>query len=250
MSSREPAGQVTGDATTPGTIPPRPLGVVAPPEKVIGWDVVTWARALPLFERVVGPDLTGKTGLEIGASEGGLSLWLALKGGEVVCSFHGGDPRRATALHKQFGVHDHVRYEYLDATRIPYRDRFDVIALKSVIGGIGAGGRRDLRYRAIEQIRAALKDDGLFLFAENLVATRVHMRLRALKRGNNWRYLTVDELRSMLRRFSSLDYFTTGFIACLGRSEAQRRVLGRVDGVACRMVPRKWRYVMVGAARK
>ena len=260
MSNQGSAGQGTGTADAvarPQYRLNRPEMQSGPPaaegatlEKIIGWDVVTWSRALPLFEQALGSDMRGKKSLEIGASNGGLSLWLALKGSEVTCSFYSRDAHQAMELHDAFGVRKHVHYEHLDATRMPYRNCFDVIVLKSVIGGIGAGNRPDRQRQAIESIRTALKDGGLFLFAENVVATPVHTALRTIKRSDRWRYLQVDELRSMLGRFSNLEYFTTGFFACFGRSEAQRRVLGQIDSVVCPMVPQHWRYVMIGVAAK
>lgn len=217
---------------------------------IIAWDVVTWRRALPLFERALPPDLAGRCCLELGARNGGLSLWLALKGAQVTCSYYGEEIAEARALHQAHGVAERVRYEMLDATSIPHKEQFDVIVLKSVIGGIGAGDRDDLQAQAIIQIYEALKPDGVFLFAENVTATPVHRILRERKRGDRWRYPAVDELREMLASFSDLDYFTTGVTACFGLSERQRQFLGHADGLIAPLVPDEWRYVMIGAARK
>lgn len=218
--------------------------------EIFDWDVLTWSRALPLWESAVGPSLSGLLGLEIGACGGGLSLWMAAKGCAVICSYYDESMDDAKALHRAHGVAERVSYEPIDATNIPYRNRFDLIMLKSVLGGIGAFGRLDRAREAMRQIHLALKPGGLLLFAENAVGTPLHRLPRWLKRGDSWRYLTIDEMRSMLAAFSQVSIGTTGFLAGYGLSEGQRRLLGRLDASFCRHLPASWQYVMYGAARK
>ncbi|MGF1477448.1 MAG: class I SAM-dependent methyltransferase [Geminicoccaceae bacterium] len=221
-----------------------------PVEQIIGWDVETWSRALATFDKVLAKDLSGTRSLELGARGGGLSLWLAMRGSEVTCSCYGCEPSDAVQLHQEFGVQHNVRYETIDATDIPYEDTFDIIVLKSVIGGIGAGKRVDRERAALAQIHRALREDGVFLFAENVMATKLHQMLRRVKRGDRWHYSSIEEMRSLFGDFSKLSYETTGFLACLGYTERQRRWLGRIDAVLCRFVPANWHYVMMGAAIK
>ena len=58
-------------------------------DDIIGWDIASWSEFLPFCEKFLDSDPIGKQALEVGARGGGLSLYLALKGYEVVCS----DPR-------------------------------------------------------------------------------------------------------------------------------------------------------------
>jgi 2-polyprenyl-3-methyl-5-hydroxy-6-metoxy-1,4-benzoquinol methylase len=55
-------------------------------DDIIGWDIDNWSKFLLFCERFLDHNPAGKQALEVGAREGGLSLYLALKGYEVVCS--------------------------------------------------------------------------------------------------------------------------------------------------------------------
>jgi hypothetical protein len=221
---------------------------------IFGWDVVTWSSSLEHWQRHATVDLTRSTALEIGAGQsGGVSLWLALQGCEVVCSTLGDVPASVRALHRRYGVAHRVRYTNLDVLELSEQNAYDVIAFKSVLGGIGAGGRADLQARAIERLHAALKPGGNLLFAENLAATRVHAawRRRFGAGKDGWRYLTVREMEELLRPFAAVHFRTAGFLGAWGSSEMQVRASGALDAFLCRwMVPASWQYVLMGTAIK
>jgi SAM-dependent methyltransferase len=221
---------------------------------IFGWDVITWSSSLEHWQRHATVDFTRSTALEIGAGQsGGVSLWLALQGCEVVCSTLGEVPPGVRALHRRYGVAHRVRYASLDVLDLPDRDAYDVIAFKSVLGGIGANGRADLQAYAIERLYAALKPGGNLLFAENLAATRVHAALRARFGAgkDGWRYVTVREMEQLLRPFTAVHHRTTGFVGARGASETQMRMSGAVDRFLCRwLVPASWQYVLMGTAIK
>jgi SAM-dependent methyltransferase len=221
---------------------------------IFGWDVTTWSPSLEHWQRHATVDFTRSTALEIGAGQsGGVSLWLALQGCEVVCSTLGDVPASVRALHHRYGVAHRVRYASLDVLDLSEHNAYDVIAFKSVLGGIGANGRADLQARAITRLHAALKPGGNLLFAENLAATRVHAALRrrfgAGKDG--WRYLTVREMAQLLRPFAAVHYRTAGFLGAWGSSEMQLQTSGALDAFLCRwLVPASWQYVLMGVAIK
>lgn len=221
---------------------------------IFGWDVITWSSSLEHWQRHATVDFTRSTALEIGAGQsGGVSLWLALQGCEVVCSTLDEVPASVRALHRRYGVAHRVRYARLDALDLSERNAYDVIAFKSVLGGIGANGRADLQARAIGRLHAALKPGGNLLFAENLTATRVHAawRRRFGAGKDGWRYLTVREMTQLLRPFGAVHYRTAGFLGAWGSSERQRRMSGALDGLLCRwLVPASWQYVLMGVAIK
>jgi hypothetical protein len=221
---------------------------------IFGWDVITWSSSLEHWQRHATVDFTRSTALEIGAGQsGGVSLWLALQGCEVVCSTLGGVPERVRALHCRYGVAHRVRYASLDVLDLSERNTYDVIAFKSVLGGIGANDRADLQARAIARLHAALKPGGNLLFAENLAATRVHalLRMRFGAGKDGWRYLTVREMARMLRPFAAVRYNTAGFFGAWGSSERQLQMSGALDGFLCRwVVPASWQYVLMGVAIK
>ena len=220
---------------------------------VLEWDVRSWTPALRFWER----KLAGRhvrTALELGARGGGVTLWLSRHADEVVHSDLFGDTHGAQLLHDRFGV-TNVRYEAIDAADIPYRDTFDVIALKSVLGAVGGQpgrGKAD-QQRAFDEIHAALKPGGILLFAENLAASPMHAQLR--QRFNawspNWRYVGLDELAEFTRGFRDVEIHTTGFAGALGRTERQRSVLAMADqAVMTRLASPSWRYIAYGSAAK
>lgn len=234
------------EVQSPGGVGPG----LATVSEIFDWDVVTWSRALPLWEASVGPSLSGLRGLEVGACGGGLSLWMAAKGCSVVCSYHDESMDDAKALHRTHRVAERVTYEPIDATGMTYHERFDVIMLKSVLGGIAAWGRLDRAREAVRRIHLALKPGGVLLFAENAIGTPLHRLPRWMKRGGSWRYIGVDEMRAMLAGFSEVRLETTGFLAGYGLSEGQRALLGRLDASFCHHLPASWHYLMYGVARR
>ncbi len=218
---------------------------------ILGWDAVNWSACLDIW----GPHVSAGPVdcLEIGCGPGGVSLWLASKGHRVVCSDLANPAEAVRDLHRRYGVDGKIAYEAVDCTDMPYVERFDVVVLKSVLGGVWAHCGRDGVERAVQGIHRALRPGGMLLFAENLRATALHMfcRRRLLRRTrDSWVYPTVSELEKALARFSTLHYQLTGFLGAFGRDEWQRSILGRVDRLVVPLVPRRWRYIMAGVAVK
>ena len=105
-------------------------------------------------------------------------------------------------------VQDRISYAAVDAFNIPYpENHFDVVACKSVIGGLVLQRKRPetrtLKNQrlAVEEIRRVLKPGGIFLGAENLTGTKIHQFLRRMKYGPElgWRYLRTTEIQWLLR---------------------------------------------------
>lgn len=220
---------------------------------ILAWDSSSWSAALRFWSRngqVAGEPLNC---LEIGANRGGISAWLASLGHHVVCSDLKGVQISARPLIERAGLLDRVRFEDIDATKMPYEDTFDIVVFKSVLGGIGAGGNKERQRLAVKQIHRALRPGGRLLFAENLTGSPLHMTLRSHFRewGTRWNYLTAAEMRELLSAFSTVSFETAGFLGALGRSERQRRALARLDHVAVNaVVPPSWRYIAYGVAVK
>lgn len=191
--------------------------------------------------------------LEVGAGNGGLSLWLALKGHRVVCSDLTSPANRAARLHAKYGVSALIEYAAIDATDIPDRARFDIVAFKSILGGIGRNNDRARQQRAIDEMFDALKPGGMLLFAENLRASPAHrfFREKFVGWGKSWRYVTLAEMREFLRQFATVQMRATGVIGVLGRTERERNLLARVDNwVLNRLCPDEWKYLVYGVAVK
>jgi SAM-dependent methyltransferase len=217
------------------------------------WDVATWSQALDLWNKHVDGQLRGARALEVGGRNGGLSLWLAEQGANVVCSDLGGPSEKARALHKAHGVDHLVTYLDLDATVMTFDAEFDIVVFKSVLGGIGAVGGAEAQGEAMRRIAKALRPGGLLLFAENLHGLSLLriLRRRYVEWGGRWRYVSITELDCWVTHFQSFDRSAMGTLALLGRTERQREILGHLDRrVLDRFGGDQSRYVAVGVARK
>jgi SAM-dependent methyltransferase len=216
---------------------------------IFQWEVRTWSRALRLWE----PALEGRpagTALAIGERDGGLSLWLALKGIAVRCTDLKPLPGTTAVLHQRHGVAHLVSYGSEDATALSAPDAsYDIVVFKSVIGALGDRSRQRT---AIAEMHRVLKPGGVLLFAENLTGTALHgmLRKRFVQWSSYWRYLVWSADQDLFQPFASMRTMTTGLLANLGRSETQRDLLARADAVLCPMVPKSWHCVVIGVCTK
>lgn len=216
---------------------------------VFQWEVRSWSRALQLWQKHL-PSGGPLRALGIGEREGGLSLWLAAQGMEVVCSDLGPFLPSTKELHARFGVQQNITYAQADATRLPFDDAsFDVVFFKSVIGALGTKQKQSL---ALKEMHRVLKPGGVLLFAENLHGSALHgwLRKRFVAWDSYWRYLDGEADRDLFAPFAQLDEASTGVIANLGRSEAQRDLLARVDRLLLPLLPKSQRTIWYGAALK
>ncbi len=225
---------------------------------IIGWDVANWSQALQYWEKFLPEKKSNDTtALELGSGfNGGLSLWLALKGIKTTCSGYNpnynGASDQAKAIHEKYGVSDLIEYQEINATEIPYQAKYDIICYKSMLGGIVRKGDMEIAEKVVEEIFSALKPGGVLMFAENTSATFVHkvMRNRFSTGKSGWRYFTIDELNMLHRQFSTFEYRTYGFLGCFGINEQQRRMLGNLDQTIFTKLPEQWNYFLAGAAIK
>ncbi len=218
---------------------------------IIQWDIKAWSKAVNFWDEKVNWNAV-HTCLELGAREGGLSLWLALKGKQVTCSDLSNTQAIASPLHIKHKVTDNIEYEDIDTTGIPYENYFDVIVFKSVLGGIGKNNDYAKQEQAVNEMYKALKPGGKLLFAENLRASALHGFLRNFFQpwGSKWRYLSLAEINALLKKFAALDIETTGFLSVLGRNEKQRSLLASADEQLNKLVPQSWNYISYGIAEK
>lgn len=219
---------------------------------ILQWDVESWSAALDFWEQEV--DWTKvERGLELGGRQGGLSLWLALKGKESICSDLKNVQETAEILHKKYGMEKRIQYRDIDATEIPYENHFDIIVFKSILGGVGHNDNKAMQEKAILQMHKALKPGGVLLFAENLKASPFHqfVRKKFTRWGKYWRYVSQNELQEFLSPFSKVKMHTTGVTATFGRSENQRNFLSKCDKLLFNKTScPNWKYMGYGIAVK
>jgi SAM-dependent methyltransferase len=220
---------------------------------IIGWDISNWSLALDFWESGSALDLNGCKGLELGAKQGGLSLWLALKGCEVICSDLSSPEKDAHILHEKYQVTNSIEYMAIDATGIPFENEFDIIIFKSILGGIGRDNNIERQKKVISEIYKALKPGGEVYFAENLSASPVHrfFRRNFIAWGKSWRYVTESEIRSYFSHYSKISLRSSGFLGGFGRNEFQRRLFSFIDKKLLNSIaPHSWHYILFGVAKK
>ncbi len=216
---------------------------------IIQWDTTNWGKLLPIWD----DELKNRTGKAIafGEREGGLSLYLAKKGFDVTCSdFNDFPSELPLEIHKKHKVDGEITYSKEDITKISSEDNsFDVVVFKSVIGALGDFNQQA---EALKEIHRILKPGGVLLFAENTKSSKLHQfaRKKFTNWGHRWYYPSLSEFNKMNFPFNSFEFKTVGFLGTFGRSEKQRIILGKIDSVIERMVPKSWRYILIGKSIK
>lgn len=219
----------------------------------VEWDVVNWSKALTYWEKKVDLNSKHYDCLELGGRRGGLSLWLALKDNQVICSDLENPERQAGKIHSKHNYPGKIKYEAIDATSIPYENRFDIVIFKSILGGIGRDGRDAMKGVVVDQIFKSLKAGGKLLFVENLQASALHrfLRRKLVRWGASWSYLKTDEVEGLFQKFKSVQFDTAGFLGAFGVSEVQRNLLGSLDTLLFdKIVTDKMKYIIFGVATK
>lgn len=224
------------------------------PEEVVGWDIANWSRAVQFWSTAIHRLQPGARCLELGCGDiSSLALWLAMRGHNVVCTDVGGVAERIMRTHERFGVARQITYADVDARSIAYVEEYDVVAFKSILGGIVGSGPLAIARDVVERVHAALKPGGLLLFAENLMSTPVHQLCRAYFGAgkHSWHYFTTAEIREITTPFAAKQTETFGFLGCFGRSERQRTLLGNLDRAVCEaLIPRAWHYIAAVVAQR
>lgn len=126
---------------------------------------------------------------------------------------------------------DSVAHENQDAIAIAHSDRsFDLVIFKSVIGALQT---KERQMQAICEMHRVLTPGGVLLMAENLVGSRLHaiLRSRFVPWEHRSRYIDLEDDGDLFALFDEVELETWGFFGLLGRTEAQRELLGRIDSL-------------------
>jgi len=219
---------------------------------IFEWDVVNWSRALGFWAEHSSAQKPPMQVLELGGHRGGLSLWAAKAGHQVICSDLHSPQSHAGVLHKKYGVDEQISYQAIDATSIPYENKFDRIVFKSILGGVGRQGNEAAIQKAIAEIHKALKPGGQLLYAENLSGSILHttLRKRFVSWAAQWNYIDLSSVDRLFEEFDSHVYHTSGFFGAFGRTETQRTIVGHIDSVLNPILPKSWQYILMGVATK
>jgi ubiquinone/menaquinone biosynthesis C-methylase UbiE len=219
-------------------------------KKYFAWDTNSWSRALNIWHKYLELNI-GNYALEIGGRDGGLSLMLAKEFGmKVVCSDLQIPKKNVKLLHQKHKTDHEIQYEAVDCTRIVYRDNtFDVVIFKSVIGALGTNKNQSL---AFQEIHRVLKPGGVLLFAENIECSIFHVYLRRIftSWSHYWHYPKLNDINLYLKNFIFFEIKTTGFFALFSKNEFINTCLSYLDVVIEKILPKKNRYIVYGAAIK
>lgn len=217
------------------------------------WDVYNWSKSLKVWNKFLPSNLQGYRVLEIGAGNGGLSLYFALKGAKVYCTDITNPVEKASLLHKKYGC-TNIEYNAIDVLMLSsyYKNFFDFIVFKSVLGGVSRNKQNENKKIMIDNIYKALRKDGYLLFAENLSGSLIHKVFRKtfIKWGQSWNYLNIEEISELFTPFEKFFYYTFGVLGCFGRNEKQRYLLGKIDDYLERILPAQFHYILAGVAKK
>lgn len=221
-------------------------------EDIIEWDVKNWSKALEFWSKNIDIKSDENLCLELGGRRGGLSLWLAINGNKVICSDLESPAEYASKLHAKYSCSDKISYKAVDATDIPYENKFDLVVFKSILGGISANGRNELKKKVVDEIYKSLKPSGKLLFAENLESSILHkiLRKKFIGWGSRWNYLRFEEIEPTFNSYENIKYQTIGFFGAFGRTEKQRKLLGFIYAIINPIIPKSKKYIVFGIAEK
>jgi 2-polyprenyl-3-methyl-5-hydroxy-6-metoxy-1,4-benzoquinol methylase len=211
---------------------------------IVEWDVENWWNFIDFINHS-NVDFKGKRILDIGGRNGGLSLYCALVGGaEILCTDKLPPSPKAIVLHHRYGVSDKVRYEQMNVTAIPdkYKNYFDIVVFKSVIGSVEAHGDANSGRLMSENIKKVLKPGGILFFSENLKATKIHQLLRKSNEFT-WVYQDRNSIHALFSNMEMMDEKYFGFLGCFCRNAKVRHVLSTMDKLLNRIIPASWKYI-------
>tara|TARA_B110000438_G_scaffold138965_1_gene134266 strand:- start:1606 stop:2304 length:699 start_codon:yes stop_codon:yes gene_type:complete len=213
----------------------------------ITWDVPNWTRALNYLERNKNQHFENKIILELGGSNASLSLWAASKGGRVICSDIKNPDK---AINKESLTSKYIKYEIIDALNIPYKEHFDFILFKSLLGGIGRSESFEKQILVMNQIKSALKKGGECLFIENIEGSIFHQIVRSRYGAgkNKWYYPNLEEFQILSKIFRTSKYNTYGILGSSGKY--LKRFRTKFDKSFDGYFPKSWRYIYTGIYKK
>jgi SAM-dependent methyltransferase len=230
-------------------------------DEVLHWDVDNWRGCLEFWEPWLrGFDCKSTRVLVIGDNRGGLSLWFAWKGFQVICTDYEMPDARAAALLRQWNLSNHVTFAQADIFALEFPTAsIDIVACKSVVGGLKKEHRRastrtlENQKMAVNEVWRVLRPGGVFLGAENMTGTRLHQLIRWIRhRGYlGWRYLSLQEMTWLFDKYGSFEQKAYGILGAYGPNwRWMRKLLLGFNRSLSHLLPKSWCYISYIRARK
>lgn len=229
-----------------------------PLHDIIEWDVPNWSQLIEYWLPLLSSLPRDSKVLAIGERNGGLSLWLALMGFNVVCTDVTDISERAGWLHKRYKVADRVSYRVFDVVNEEWEaGQYDVIIAKSVIGGLKAHRSdpstrtQQVQRQAVLNIHRLLKPGGYFFSAENLRGNMLlHIARRLKGRNTSWRYLNYTEMESLFVAFTIVQTKTFGILPTFFSGKVQNWCICFLNKYVLAALPAGTKYIAFTVARK
>jgi len=232
--------------------------MLLPLNDIIEWDVLNWSELIPEWSPIIDKLDNDSKILAIGERNGGLSIWLALKGFNVVCTDRTGPEPYAETLHRKYGVSDKIKYDELDIVNCKWQTaQFDLIIAKSVIGGLKADNKDkktrtfQVQQQAVSNIYGLLKPGGYFLSAENMQGSFLLKQLRKIKKKDmGWRHFSWKEINVLYTPFTQVNTKAFGVLPTLFSNSIANRIIFVINKYILQILPPSTKYISFTAARK
>jgi SAM-dependent methyltransferase len=229
-----------------------------PIQDIIEWDVLNWSQLIPTWTPVIEKLDRGSKILAIGERNGGLSIWLALKGFDVICTDRTGPEPQAATLHRKHGVADKIQYDTLDIVDCNWQPgQFDLIIAKSVIGGLKSDPKDrstrnfQVQQQAVNNIHGLLKPGGYFLSAENMQGSLLLRQLRKIqKKDRGWRHFRWEEMAPLYHCFAQVESKAFGVIPTLFSNPVANKAVFIINKYCLQILPPATKYITFTIARK
>jgi hypothetical protein len=218
---------------------------------IIEWDVNNWSKLIKYWQPIVNSLPKSAKILCIGERNGGLTLWLAMQGFNVVCTDRVYPTSKAIEIHKSYNVNNRIAYkEYDILEKYPDDLKFDLIIAKSVLGGIkneytdSTTRNKEARIKAIGNLHEALTKNGTILFAENMKGSLFLDACRKFSgKKKGWHYFTVPEIKELFQPFNSLNIKYFGLIPTYGNGVILNKLIYLFNYLLQPVTPNSFKYI-------
>ncbi len=169
----------------------------SPQTVAFDWKVASWSRLFKEMSLMIENKATDRRVLEIGANNGELSLYFSMLGCQVMCSdINATYVVRARQLHGTWG--QHCAYFAADMRVLPLRSgSFDLVIMKSVLGGIYSRDGRDTACGSLTEIHRVLRKGGYCILLEQLEGDPLSRWFRSKRfPTRNWHYFRTGEFNT------------------------------------------------------